>query len=702
MHSKPLAAPRHACALLLFRKLTVSVALALPALLSPGVHAGDASATMSDTQAMLAQAQADHMAGRRMDALARCQAILARSPGDVNAERLMVTLLGEMGASARALSLAGSLNGSLGTPTDQAELLGLRADMGAHKARWAEAAPADLTMPYLESDQAVGYLDSVIAAAHPDHPEIARRARIDRLVALDDAGRKREAVQAWRELMQDGVSLPPYAERSAADALLGQRQPAEAARLYEDSIAREPHPTDFGETDPRISLIYAYYDQGEYRKALAMSDQLSAEEQPWIRAPGGATRIENQRKENADLNAALLREYAGMLENAWGRLAGLSAQAPANAELRRELGLAELARGWPRRAQGTLRIALDSDPNDVGARLGIIDTQRVLFNYAPVESELRAVEAVASRNQHVQEERGAWERDRGWQFDLSQANGKGSSPDFGDHDSETRATLASPLLDDHWRILGVTRLDWAALPEGHVESQRVGLGVRGYATGIEAYLQALPAIDRFVGKTAIESGFSWFASDHWTFSADGSTAGDDIPLRAQFYRITGKTLDVAGQWHASELTSAKLTLSGANFSDGNQRRGWLAAFIQRLHTAPNLTIDGGLELGGSKNSLVDRPYFNPARDRSVALTGRLENMLTQFYDRSLRQRIDVSFGSYEERGFGSGWMASARYGQVFNARPGLNFGWGLGWHNQPYDGRRESRVVLDLTMHWGD
>jgi biofilm PGA synthesis protein PgaA len=31
----------------------------------------------------------------------------------------------------------------------------------------------------------------------------------------------------------------------------------------------------------------------------------------------------------------------------------------------------------------------------------------------------------------------------------------------------------------------------------------------------------------------------------------------------------------------------------------------------------------------------------------------------------------------------------------------LHFGWGLGWYWQPYDGRHESRVVLDLTMHWG-
>jgi biofilm PGA synthesis protein PgaA len=39
---------------------------------------------------------------------------------------------------------------------------------------------------------------------------------------------------------------------------------------------------------------------------------------------------------------------------------------------------------------------------------------------------------------------------------------------------------------------------------------------------------------------------------------------------------------------------------------------------------------------------------------------------------------------------------------VIQARAGLRLGWGIGWHNQPYDGRREHRVVLDLTLHWGE
>ncbi len=84
------------------------------------------------------------------------------------------------------------------------------------------------------------------------------------------------------------------------------------------------------------------------------------------------------------------------------------------------------------------------------------------------------------------------------------------------------------------------------------------------------------------------------------------------------------------------------------------------------------------------------------------LTARLENVLHQFYEQVWRERIDIAAGTYDEDHYGSGWAASARYGQTIQVRAGLAFGWGLSWATQPYDGKRDNRVKLDLTMHWGD
>jgi biofilm PGA synthesis protein PgaA len=650
-----------------------------------------------ERDALMAKVRQERDQGHRVDALAHCQAILGRWPDDREAQALNVTLLTELGATTRARELAATLQ----PPQSQADKSRLEADHVARETRWAVGEPADPRTPYAEADRAA--TDARRLADDPLLPaDMRQREQFDLIVALDQAGLMDEAVQRYDALRKKDVTLPAYAERNAADALLAARRPAEAAQLYEDSIAKDPGPYDTAELDPRIGLMYAYLESGQTNKAITLIDALAAKEQPWVRVPGIRLPIQNPRRYDAESAAISARSIVDMQADAYARIVPLSREAPADSNIRRQLGMVELARGWPRRAQDDLAIADTLNPRDVDSYLDAADTQRALHDYEGIDETLAEAQILGSRTDRVGRAVQSWDRERGWQFDISQENGKGSSPDFGDRDSATLATIESPLIDDHWRIVALGRYSTADLPEGDVRRSRVGLGIRGYARGLEAYVQALPATDRYVGKTALEAGVNWSLTDHWAIAADFSTAGEDTPLRAQFYGISAKTLETAVTWRASELTQARLGLSRDNFSDGNKRTGWLAAFTQRVYTAPNLALDGGVELGGSMNTQTDRPYFNPRRDNSYALTGRLENLLGQFYERQVTQRIDVAVGEYDEQGYASDWMASVRYGQIFQPRAGIRLGWGIGWHNQPYDGRREHRVVLDLTLHWGE
>jgi biofilm PGA synthesis protein PgaA len=656
-----------------------------------------ANATATARDSLMASARLERDAGHRVDALAHCQAILDRWPDDTEAQALNVALLTELGATTRARELAAQLQ----PPLSRADRSRLDADDVAHEIRWANGEPADPRHPYAEADRAVNEARRMADDPHTD-PATHRRAEFDLWVALDRAGRTDEVVTRYDRLSERHVVLPPYVERAVAEALLAKRRPAEAAALYEDSIAKDPGPYDAADSEPRIGLMYAYLESGRTEDAIRTIDALVASEPTWIRVPGIPLPVENPRRVDAALDAAALRDYIGMLAEAHARLAAMSREAPAHAPIRRELGRVELARGWPRRAQDDFNIAGTLDRRDIGVYLGKADAARALNDYASVGDDLAVARTLASRDDRVARALRAWDRERGWQFDIGTEQGKGSSPDFGDRDATTQASIASPLIDDHWRVLALARYATADLPEGDVRRSRAGVGVIGYARGLEAYVRVLPAADRYVGKTALEAGVDWAIGDHWAWSTDYSTAGEDAPLRGQYYGVSARTLDTAVTWTASELTQARLGLSRDDFSDGNQRRAWSATLIQRLHTAPNLALDGGIELGGSMNSRSDRPYFNPRRDNSYALTARLENLLGQVYERSLTQRVDVALGQYAEQGYATDWMATVRYGQMFQARDGLRFGWGIGWHDQPYDGRREHRVVLDLTMHWGE
>lgn len=669
----------------------------LLALHGPLAMAAAADTSAPDRDALMAKVRQERDAGHRVDALAYCQAILDRWPDDRDAMSLNVTLLTEMGATVRARELAGQLH----PPQGLADRVHLDADAIAHEIRYANGEPADPRFPYAEADRAVH--DARKLADDPTLDQAMRqRAEFDLLVALDHAGRADEVAQRYDAMRKRNVALPAYADKAVAESMLLKRRPFDAVRLYEDSIAKDPGPYDEADSEPRIGLMYAYLESGQTKKAMKTIDDLAAKEAKWNRSRERRVPLQNQRKVDADLDAATVRGYVDMPAEAYNRLLPLAREAPANAAIRRELGMVELARGWPRRAEDDLAISNTLDRRDSSAYIGDADASRALYDYESVDGNLARARALGDRDGHVDRAVKSWDRERGWQFDISTERGKGSSPDYGDRDGTTQASVESPLIDDHWRVLALARYSTADLPEGDVDRTRYGFGVRGYWRGIQAYLQALPAVDHRVGKTAIEGGFDWSLTDHWSVAADYSTAGEDTPLRAQYYGISAKTLDTSVTWRASELTQAKLGVSRDAFSDGNKRTSWLGSVIQRMYTAPNLALDGGVELSGSMNTDTDRPYFNPRRDYSYALTGRLQNLLGQFYDHSVTQRIDVAVGQYAERGYATGWIASVRYGQIIQAGPGYRLGWGLGWHDQPYDGQREHRVVLDLTLHWGE
>lgn len=683
-----------ACAAVLRRgALATFVALALC-----GTSEAGAAKSTPDHDAWLTLARSERSAGHRVEALAYCQEVLARWPGDRGAQLLSIQLLSELGASARANELASKLSPAL----NDAEREQLKADYASHEVRWAKDMPADASHPYADADKAIDDIQRLANDASAP-ADVRKRAQLDALVALDQADRADEVLSVYASLKKQDISLPPYAEWAVADALMQRHRPREAIALYEDGIRRDPGPYDQGDTDPRVGLAYAYFDAGRIHEALSTVDKPAADEPRWLRTSGGRNTIQNSRKVDADEASAQLHENAGQLQETYARLAAMCAEAPGNVDLHRQLAMAELARGWPRRAAETLKIAASmEDEHDAGADLDEADAQRAVYGYADAQASIDQAQKQAGRSGRVQDAMKAWDRQIGWQLDIAHDNGWGNSPDYGDRDQETQATLASPLIDDHWRVLALARAASAALPEGHVSRDRGGLGIQGFVTNLQFYLQALPAADRYVRRTDFEAGFNWAISDRWSWTSDWSSAGADIPLRAQYYGITGKTFSTAVQWRASELTSARLNVYRDRFTDGNVRKGWLGDLVQRLHTGPNVTLDGGLEIGGSTNSETDRPYFNPSWDRSYALTGVLQNVLDQYSDRVWNQRFDISAGRYAERNFATGWMASARYGQTFQPHAGLRFGWGVSWHWQPYDGRHESRVVLDLTMHWGE
>ncbi|UGB45269.1 poly-beta-1,6 N-acetyl-D-glucosamine export porin PgaA [Frateuria edaphi] len=659
--------------------------------------AGPAFAAAADPGELVAAIDHLRQAGEWTRALAVCEQALRDHPRDAELLRRQVLILADAGAVGRARELAREL------PADPVLLARLDADVAAQGARRAARDPvAPDADPYAAGDAAVRQLDAVVAG-HAAAPAVVRRARLDRLVALQAAGRSAEAVADYDAMSAaERETLPPYVLRPLAEALLDRQRPEEAARLLERAGPATPGSIPESESDPAIVLMYAYSEAGQYAKAKQTIDTAAAAQPVWLRKPGQSKPAANPHRSENDLNAALLRGYAGLLADANARLAAGVHEAPASANWRRELGNNERSRGWPRRAEADLAIARGLDPQDTGVRLGQLETLRDLGDYADVEPGLENLEAHYPRNAQVQRARRAWDRERGWQFDAAQTFGRGNTPDYGDRDQDTLAALASPLLADHWRVYAIARHAQASLPEGDAHRTDAGLGVRGQWRGVQAYLQALPTRGTGDDPTAVEAGFDWAIGDHWAWSTDASSSGADIPLRARYYGIHGSTLDSTVQWRASDLLAARLGVQAANFSDGNRRRAADLGITGRVLTRPRLQLDLGADLYASHNTLDGTAYFNPRRDGAATVTAHLDHVLVERYGRTWHQLVDLAVGSYAQQGQSAGWVADVGYGQAWQPHEGLGFGWRLGWHSQPYDGRRETRATLELTLHWGE
>jgi biofilm PGA synthesis protein PgaA len=659
--------------------------------------AGPAFAAAADPGELVAAIDHLRQAGEWTRALAVCEQALRDHPRDAELLRRQVLILADAGAVGRARELAREL------PADPVLLARLDADVAAQGARRAARDPvAPDADPYAAGDAAVRQLDAVVAG-HAAAPAVVRRARLDRLVALQAAGRSAEAVADYDAMSAaERETLPPYVLRPLAEALLDRQRPEEAARLLERAGPATPGSIPESESDPAIVLMYAYSEAGQYAKAKQTIDTAAAAQPVWLRKPGQSEPAANPHRSENDLNAALLRGYAGLLADANARLAAGVHEAPASANWRRELGNNERSRGWPRRAEADLAIARGLDPQDTGVRLGQLEILRDLGDFADVEPGLENLEAQYPRNAQVQRARRAWDRERGWQFDAAQTFGRGNTPDYGDRDQDTSAALASPLLADHWRVYAIARHAQASLPEGDAHRTDAGLGMRGQWRGVQAYLQALPTRGTGDDPTAVEAGFDWAISDHWAWSTDASSSGADIPLRARYYGIHGSTLDSTVQWRASELLAARLGVQAANFSDGNRRRAADLGVTGRVLTRPRLQLDLGADLYASHNTLDGTTYFNPRRDGAATVTAHLDHVLVERYGRTWHQLVDLAVGSYAQQGQSAGWVADVGYGQAWQPHEGLGFGWRLGWHSQPYDGRRETRATLELTLHWGE
>jgi biofilm PGA synthesis protein PgaA len=642
------------------------------------------------------EAAADIATARRdyFGALAAWQAILAQQPAHRGALRGKIQTLSRLGAPQLAIELADRNPGVL-TPDERGAVA---ADRTAHRIRWGAIA-ADTgrgATRFADLDRALA--DSEMAGARALDPAaeltaIERQLALDRVSALRERYRMRDAVALHAALAARPAAMPAYAKSAAASAYLYLEQPEQARDLYRQALATDPD-----NLESRIGLFYALAESEDHDAARAQIDGAVAITPQWIDAWSPATIRENPAYARVLSASAMAPLFANRPGEAEQRLHELSDRAPYNMDVRTDYASSMRARGWPRAAEQELRWVLAVEPDNSGAlgeRAGALLEMR---DYRTAESALASAQAVAAEDGRVVRAGRLWQVHNMRELVVDATFGRSGGGPTGTRDYAVDTHLYSSPFDYNYRAFGHLYNAEAKFDNGTGRRNRAGVGLEYRSPLIAATGELSHDLDK--GKTGAAASLAFTPDDHWTLRGTLDTSANETPLQARLAGIDARRGSGEIVWQAHESRSAALSQERMEFSDGNRRDITQARWTERVIAGPVYKLEITGALYASRNSLAAAPYFNPSRDFSPTLEFANEWLQWRRYTRAFRHRLVVSVGNYWQQGFGTGPVHGARYEQEWTADDRLTLRYGIGRSLHPYDGAQTAHNYGYFNLNW--
>ena len=587
----------------------------------------------------------------------------------------------------------------IGAPFGAAAIAGATQPIQAHQAsamvRWGtQLHPLDPARRFDATDAALAKLDVLLASLPADEKELRRRLRLDRLVALRDRVRMKEAIEEGEVLNAEGP-LPAYAEEAYGDALLYLRRPEEARDAYKRVLAQTPK-----DMQARYAIFFAYVELEDFAAAYATIDSLVSDEPIWRVYQSDPTRHANSERFYAETMAAQARHYGNQLSEAWDRLIRLSDAAPANANTRLALYQVANARGWPRRAAEEAQIAASLAPSDLGSHIALVETAISAHRFGDAQRMVDGLLALYPENRGVQRIARELDAERRWLLEVKvqPTNSEGGGTNASGRAIVSEARLYSPPIADNWRIFALGDYSNANPVEGFVQRGRGGGGLEWRMPFLTATVYPTGSWGT-LAKAGGGATLDWWVNDHAELAASAELFSVNTPLRGLFYGITADEYSAKAsyRWHESRDIAA--SFSYLPFTDGNRRMTGGLTYKERLIDVPRFDVTGRLEAYASTNSLGGlTPYYNPSRD--LSMTGGLlaEHVLWRRYDNSLVQALSVDWGLYAEQGYANNWIGTLTYEHRWRFDPLSEFRYGVMLMRRVYDGSVENTLGFTIGL----
>lgn len=526
--------------------------------------------------------------------------------------------------------------------------------------------------------------------------------RSDRLL-LSTRLRDYKAVTAqYESTLAAGQKVAPYALPAVGEAYRGVRQPDKAVAVYDEALKAYPN-------DPTIEIerAYALSEAERIAEAVDYLWRIREHNPPWVTLPGAKTPAQSETHMEAEVAYYMVRSFGNDLKGAQDGYEGMAAIAPVNPQLQEAVGSVYLRRGWPTRALQRFEMAETLDANFVGARIGQVNALMTLNRYdlaRPIYEDLAQRQAGV---QHVTQLSQEWRRNTGWQMRAWAASGKskghtqGVVTPYGTRDQNWGLEVASPLLNDRWRVFGFHDTSSNELDGVNVHDRWFGVGLR-YAFDRVVASVSVSRPSTFARDTAIDLDLNYRITDGWALYTALAKNDRDTPIQARMNGIRADSALLGSEFAPNELSNWVLEGGRTRFSDGNVRTQANTRYTHRLLTRTHFLIDGRAAAYMSRNRGASNvPYFNPESDGSFGLGLRFDHLTWRRYSDSFRQVLDVDAGRYWQKNFASGVVPSARYSHQWRFGKGWGFDYGVSWSRPIYDGHREQRLAFDASVFVG-
>ncbi len=639
--------------------------------------------------AHIARAHVQRAASRYLEAAKILRQLCDEEPEHTEALRLYVLSLLDLGAvslARREIDRAPDLFSA----ADRARVL---ARSGANAVLWAEVPAADHTLRFAATDRALARVDSALTVVRAEDGFAYNQLRFDRLVALRGRVFMQDVLDGVGRLEEEGVDLPPYVQRAAADAALYLRDAKQATRRYRQALEGWPDSREV-----RLGLFYALVERDRHREAREVIEALLASEPRLRTSPGLREPVPNLDRPEIAVAALLGRAFAGELGDAQSGLEELRTLAPMNLSVRQELSSVYLWRGWPRRALKEFDRILALDPDHVGARVGRASAFLDMSERGSAESTVNSLLVIAPENKHVQTIARRTDADGLWRLSVEAGTAESTGGALGTRDRFLNTRLSASISSRMGFFASWRRSD-ATYPDGDGIHDRVALGAEFQSRSVRIAGEASrnrqgAAQVGGAGRIDLTPG------DRWSIHLQGDSHSTDVPLQAARFGVDGWRAGGRLAYRANEGTRWSIGGGTLQMSDGNARVEAYTSLDQQLGVSPRARFSALLEAYAARNSLGDAPYYNPTRIAAPSASLIWEWMPWRSYERQFVQRATLTGGAVFQEGYGGEGVYSASLEHEWDLSLQLKLKYGVQWGRPVYDADRERRFAVHAGFEW--